>query len=1157
MSSPDPPLIPFPDDGDSDNEMDWEEVQVPDQPSHDQPLMKIVLRPDNEDEVLAKKKSNVMSHAERLLRIDCHKIHTVLLLLSARIRNKWLNDELLHARLLSLTPLQLQNAFALIHSSRVPEAPRRGRMFETAVVRLVEWWSESFFEVTEESHIRNNTFDWINQRLQTFVPGFGEVFEAAVTAKEETDKFRKPSTKGKQKERTPLSADPLIDSNDLDLLEDILDNSLEPIKSPKSLMKHALMQSGSRDTSAQLFTALCRALGIPARLVASLQSVPWKASVGRDPKKSKTSVGKGKGKEKEKEEEEPADLIPTIFPSSSTSKGAFSDAGEGQRLDGAPVPKREMAKPAVKLRKSKAKGNVLGGAGTGSSSSKPKKVVRDDPRTTPPIYWTEVFSKADSRWIPVDPIRGYVNKRHVFDPSPSTSNPSSSASSGGDNRLLYVLGFEEDGYARDVTRRYAREFGAKIAKVQGGSGNAGRARMHWWEGVVALVTRPFRLNRDDIEDSEFETAQLMEGMPTSISGFKDHPLYVLPRHLKQHESIHPPPAPPEASSRSSTPYFGFGRASATSYTPELGKFRGEPVYPRSSVISLKTPENWLRSEGRQVKEGEVPIKYVKLRASTIGKRREVEMIKEGMKEFNARTNAKGKGKGTDEEVMGEKDGVLDIHVDELDGGDVEGSGTRGGADIMQGLYARHQTEPYVSDPVVNGIIPKNQFGNIDLYVRSMLPKGAVHMPFKGITKIARKLQIDFAEAVTGFEFRKRRATPVVEGIVIAAEYEEIVLEAFLEAERETFEKARLKKEERVLKQWTRLVHGLRIRQRLQEQYANRGGDTERDTTAAASTTKRDADDATTARKKGAKSSGKIDATQGMDERRDKEGPDGSTGIKTSHNDENEAHEEFEDIPSGTGFLVGAGDVVQPFRLPKLPQLDKDLVGYSDIQSRARFSRSGVDVTIDDGNADGGVPLPDFKTYDIDGDMNSAAMDVQADGDRTSQFPVLPTPKTMQELAEADDATRARSESHDPDFADRVQAQAPNQSLEIASTKSASRSTKTKRDESVINPASANGVITTRTTRSVGTKSRGSKVTLTARRRSTRKRHRSDDDSDDAPDVDEDAEPSSSPSKRSRRGGSSLKASTSTRVLRPRTAKTKAQLDQEQDNEEAYRRATAE
>lgn len=39
-----------------------------------------------------------MSNAERLLRLDSHKIHTVFLLANAWIRNKWINDQLLHVR---------------------------------------------------------------------------------------------------------------------------------------------------------------------------------------------------------------------------------------------------------------------------------------------------------------------------------------------------------------------------------------------------------------------------------------------------------------------------------------------------------------------------------------------------------------------------------------------------------------------------------------------------------------------------------------------------------------------------------------------------------------------------------------------------------------------------------------------------------------------------------------------------------------------------------------------------------------------------------------------------------------------------------------------------------------------------------------------------
>ena len=64
--------------------------------------------------------------------------------------------------------------------------------------------------------------------------------------------------------------------------------------------------------------------------------------------------------------------------------------------------------------------------------------------------------------------------------------------------MVYVLAFEEDGYARDVTRRYAKEYSAKVAKVQGGSsapniGGGGRGRQAWWSSVMNAIHRPFRL----------------------------------------------------------------------------------------------------------------------------------------------------------------------------------------------------------------------------------------------------------------------------------------------------------------------------------------------------------------------------------------------------------------------------------------------------------------------------------------------------------------------------------------------------------------------------------------------------------------------------------------------------------------------------------------
>lgn len=196
-------------------------------------------------------------------------------------------------------------------------------MFERAVDALANWWSSTYFEVIPDGHIRNYTFDEIQQRL--------EIRGLHVPDKNDPDA-----------------------TLDVETLQDIIEDEVETIRSEKSLMKHALMASGSRDTSAQLFTALCRALGIPARLVVSIQSTPWQTGVGK-PKPRYERKSKGKGKDVAH------DSDPVAGPSH------WEGLDSGQRLDGeTPGPKSEIvkgkqkAKPVVRLRKQKPKGNVLG-----------------------------------------------------------------------------------------------------------------------------------------------------------------------------------------------------------------------------------------------------------------------------------------------------------------------------------------------------------------------------------------------------------------------------------------------------------------------------------------------------------------------------------------------------------------------------------------------------------------------------------------------------------------------------------------------------------------------------------------------------------------------------------------------------------------------------
>lgn len=63
--------------------------------------------------------------------------------------------------------------------------------------------------------------------------------------------------------------------------------------------------------------------------------------------------------------------------------------------------------------------------------------------------------------------------------------------------------------------------------------------------------------------------------------------------------------------------------------------------------------------------------------------------------------------------------------------------------------------------------------------------------------------------------------PVIKGIVVAAEKEQEVLEAYEESTIAAEERERMKREDRALKRWAKLVNGLRLRLRLQQEYGSK------------------------------------------------------------------------------------------------------------------------------------------------------------------------------------------------------------------------------------------------------------------------------------------------------------------------------------------------
>ncbi|KAL1502453.1 hypothetical protein ABEB36_007592 [Hypothenemus hampei] len=197
--------------------------------------------------------------------------------------------------------------------------------------------------------------------------------------------------------------------------------------------------------------------------------------------------------------------------------------------------------------------------------------------------------------------------------------------------------------------------------------------------------------------------------------------------------------------------------------PTLGFIRGEAVYPRNCVHTLHSRDIWLK-QAKVVKLGEEPYKIVK-----------------GRPKWDKLSN---------KVITGQ---LLEIF----------------------GPWQVIDYEPPVAE---NGIVPRNAFGNVDLFKPSMLPKGCVHLKLEGLHKVARKLNIDCASAIVGFDFHGGWSHPVYDGYVVCQEYEDQLVTAW-ETEQDELDR---KEEEKIFKRvygnWKKLIRGLLIRERLKAKY---------------------------------------------------------------------------------------------------------------------------------------------------------------------------------------------------------------------------------------------------------------------------------------------------------------------------------------------------
>lgn len=89
-------------------------------------------------------------------------------------------------------------------------------------------------------------------------------------------------------------------------------------------------------------------------------------------------------------------------------------------------------------------------------------------------------------------------------------------------------------------------------------------------------------------------------------------------------------------------------------------------------------------------------------------------------------------------------------------------------------------------------------------------------------KVCKRLQVDYAEAVVDFEFGHRMAVPVIQGVVIAVENHDLVMEQLAKDENERQRKEDEKRRKAALGQWRRFLMCLRIVERINQDYGEAG-----------------------------------------------------------------------------------------------------------------------------------------------------------------------------------------------------------------------------------------------------------------------------------------------------------------------------------------------
>ncbi|KAL7924553.1 hypothetical protein ACQKWADRAFT_286962 [Trichoderma austrokoningii] len=757
------------DEDDDDDDIEFEDVEAP-QPMPDAPVpsgdLELTLIRDTRISLtnpFGDKKGP--SKRERKVRNATHCVHVLCLLWHSAVRNSWICDPEVQAIMVSHVPPRLWDEVdrwrrnsGLVESRPTPKPKASAKRKRGAKQESRDWGEAA--QRLEEGAVDMSHGDPLFRLMKSLVAWWKQRFRVSAPG------LRKWGYMSL--ERLDRLTKAYVDH------EDDHEEFGERLGGIDDFRQCAINCKGSRDVGAQLFTALLRGLGVDARMVASLQPLGfgWNKLEDADPEEDeKKESTPAKSTSKRKPQKKPtAEATKKKVVEKAKAGNTPSRSRSARSSTKLSTPPTEEAEDDLELDYKDTDDESVEIDLTPKRKSTYTKFDND---LEYPHYWTEILSPVTKKYLSVDPIvKGTVavNRDLV-----ETFEPRGAKADRARQVIPYVVGYSGDGTAKDVTVRYlkrqvlpGRTKGVRMPlekiPIYDRNGKVKRYEMlDWFKTAMSGYRRGDKKHPlTEIDHQEDETdlkpakaeKKEVKEGEETLQYYKQSKEFALERHLKREEALR----------RGAEPVKIFKNKG------KGGKVEEEDVYLRSDVVLVKSAETW-HKQGRAPLAGEEPLKRVPYRAATLNRKREI-------LEAEAMTGQK----------------------------------------VLQGLFGFDQTDWIIPPPIKDGVIPKNEYGNIDLFAEHMCPKGAVHVPFRGVGKVCKRLGIDYAEAVVDFEFGHRMAVPVIQGVVIAQEHHDKVMVELEKDEAERVRKEDEKRRKAVLGKWRKFLMGMRIVERIRQEY---------------------------------------------------------------------------------------------------------------------------------------------------------------------------------------------------------------------------------------------------------------------------------------------------------------------------------------------------